>query len=202
MKHSLLLDLIRKLPRPPHRTLVFVIDAVDECGDPLSRPGILRALTDAVAYAPWLKIVITSRPEVDIQRSFDSLVTSSHERYDLAADEGATSDLRVFTQIRFGTVASKRFLPSPWPERAIFDRVISRAAGLFVFIETIARALEQCENPNEQLKATLEDSVGTGLTSLHGLYSSILKARIVHSTAEFRRMMGVLLPAAPQSWQG
>src|SRR6266404_3836971 len=128
MKYYLLLELLRKLPRPPQRTLVFVIDAVDECGDPLSRPGILRALTDAAAHAPWLKIIITSRPEGDIQRSFDYLVESSHERYDLAADEGATDDLRVFAQIRFGTVASKRFLPSPWPERSLFDRAISRAA--------------------------------------------------------------------------
>jgi hypothetical protein len=94
-------------------------------------------------------------------------------------------------------VASKRCLPSPWPEQSLFDGVISRAAGLFIFIETIARALEQCEDPTEHLKATLEDSAGTGLTSLYGLYSSILKARIVHSTAEFRRMIGVLLTAAP-----
>src|ERR1700742_2398756 len=41
MKHSVLLDLLLELPRPPQRTLVFVIDAVDECGDHLSRPGIL-----------------------------------------------------------------------------------------------------------------------------------------------------------------
>src|SRR6266404_1800429 len=197
MKHSLLLDLIRKLPRPPQRTLVFVIDAVDECGNPLSRPGILKALTDAAAHIPWLKIIITSRPEVDIHRFFDSLVGSSHERVDLTADKEAPSDLRIFAQIRFRTVASNRFLPSPWPEPALFDRVISRAAGLFIFIETIARALELCGDPTEHLRATLEDSAGTGLTSLYALYSSILKTRIVHSTAEFRRMIGVLLTAAP-----
>ena len=95
-------------------------------------------------------------------------------------------------------MASKRFLLSPWPERPLFDQVISQAAGLFVFIETIARALEQCEDhPTEHLKAMLQDSAGTGLTSLYGLYSRILKARIVHNIAEFRRMIGVLLTAAP-----
>ena len=198
MDHSLLLELIRKLLRPPTRTLVFVIDAFDECGDSRSRPAILRALTNAAAHAPWLKIIITSRPEDDIHRFFDTLVASSHEQYDLAADEKALSDLRTFAQIRFGWVASKRHLPSPWPEQSLFDGVISRAAGLFIFIETIARALEQCGDPTEQLKATLEDSAGTGLTSLYRLYSSILKVRIVHSTAEFQRMIGVLLAAAPQ----
>ena len=171
MRHSLLLDLIRNLPRPPKRTLVFVIDALDECGDAFTRPGILSALTDAAAHAPWLKIIITSRPEVDIHRVFDSLVASSHERYDLAADKHAPSDLRIFAQTRFRRVALNRFLPSPWPERSLFDRVISQAAGLFVSIETIAHALEQCEDPTEHLNAMLEDPAGTGLTTLYGVSS-------------------------------
>ena len=197
MKYSLLLELILKLPRPPKRALVFVIDAFDECGDTESRPDILRALTDVAVHAPWLKIIITSRPEVDIHRSFDALVQSSHERYDLAADGQAPSDLRIFAQDRFKKVASKRFLASPWPDQSLFDRVIGRAAGLFIFIKTIALALERCEDPTGLLKATSRGSAGTGLTSLYGLYSSILNDHIAHSTADFRRMIGVLLTAAP-----
>jgi hypothetical protein len=41
MKGSLFLDFIRSL-----HTLVFVIDALDECGNAQSRPSILKALTD------------------------------------------------------------------------------------------------------------------------------------------------------------
>ena len=52
-------------------------------------------------------------------------------------------------------------------------------------------------HPTEHLRRTLEDSAGTGLTSLYGLYLSILKAQILHNTAEFRQMIGVLLAAAP-----
>ena len=196
MKQSLLLDLIRKLSRPPTRTLVFVIDAFDECGDARSRPGILKALTSAAADAPWLKIIITSRPEDDILRLFDALVRSSHKRYDLAADKEAPSDLRIFAKERFRQVALKRRLRSPWPEQSLFDQVISRAEGLFVFIETIALDVEKCNDPTEKLKATLKDSDGSGRTFLYGLYSSILKARIEHSTAEFQQMIGVLLSAA------
>ena len=198
MKHSLLLELIRKLPRPPKHTLVLVIDAFDECGNPQSRPDILRALISAAAYAPWLKIVITSRPEVDIRRLFDALVGSSYDRYNLDADAKAFTDLRIFAQIRFNSVALKRCLPSPWPKQSLFDRVIARAAGLFIFIETLARALEQCaDHPTDHLTATLQHSAGTGLTSLHRLYLSILKTHIVHNTVQFRQMIGTLLAAAP-----
>jgi hypothetical protein len=69
MKGSLFLDFIRSLPSHPEHTLVFVIDALDECGDAQNRPGLLKVLTDAAAQAPWLKIIITSRTEVDIQIS-------------------------------------------------------------------------------------------------------------------------------------
>ena len=47
MKGSLFLDFIRSLPRHPKRTLVFVIDALDECGDAQSRPRLLKVLANA-----------------------------------------------------------------------------------------------------------------------------------------------------------
>ena len=197
IKDSLFVDFISKLRHSPGRTLVFVIDAIDECGDAQSRSSVLKALVDATACAPWLNIIITSRPEADIQRSFTTLAQPLHSRYDLAADQDATSDLRAFAQDRFRRVASMQCLESPWPDEFLFDGVITRAAGLFIFIETIARALERCEDPTERLKATLRDSGGTGLDALYGLYSSILKDRIVHSHGKFRQMVGVLLTTGP-----
>ena len=197
MEYTLFHDLICKLPRPPTRALVFVIDAFDECGDKWSRPGVLKVLADAAAQAPWLKIIITSRPETDIERFFNSLTPSSYLRDDLAADEQATSDLRVFAQDRFRRVASEWYLPSPWPEQSLFNGIISRAAGLFIFIETISLALEKCDDPTELLKKTLEDSAGTSLKSLYKLYSSILKARIEPNNAKFQRVIGVVLATAP-----
>src|SRR5260370_30755086 len=124
MEYSLFVDLIRSLRRHPTRILVFVIDALDECGDARSRPFILKTLTDAATHVPWLKIIITSRPEVDIQRFFDAPDTrSSHLRYDLAADDEATSDLESFARDQFGWVASKRYLQHPWPEESLFKGV-------------------------------------------------------------------------------
>jgi hypothetical protein len=195
MKGSLLLDFIRSLPRHPERTLVFVIDALDECGDTRSRPGTLKDLTNAAAQAPWLKIIITSRTEVDIQRSFDTLPPSSYFRYDLATDRDASADLRTFARSEFKLVASKWHLPTPWPEESDFDRVISRANGLFIFIKTLVLALGR-EDPKKSLKAVLQDSAETGLEPLYDLYSSILKAGIVHDSPEFQRMIGVLVTTA------
>jgi len=193
---TLFLESIQKLPRLPKKSFVFVIDALDECGSTPSRLGVLRALKNATACVPWLKVIITSRQEVDIQRFFDSPTQSSHLRCDLTADEETASDLRIFAEYRFNKVASSRSLRSPWPEPLLLDRVISRAAGLFIFIETLA-LLGHCYEPTKLLGATLQDSSSPGLTALYALYSSIIRARRVHRNAEFRRMIGVLLITAP-----
>ena len=197
MKGALLHDFIRDLPRQPTRTLVFLIDALDECGDDQTRPVLLKVLIDAAAQAPWLKIIVTSRPEVDIQIFFQALSQSSYSSRDLATDQEANADLRIFARSQFDLVATKWCLSTPWPEQPLFNGVISQANGLFIFIKTLVLSLEQCEDPDETLKATLQDSTGTGLVPLYNLYFSILKARRVPRNAEFRYMIGVLLAAAP-----
>ena len=197
MKGSLFLDFIRCLPHHPEHTLVFVIDALDECGNARSRPGLLKVLTDAAAQAPWLKIIITSRTEVDIQHFFNTLTQPSYLPYDLATDQDASVDLRSFARSQFDLVASDWHLHTPWPEDSDFSRVISRANGLFIFIKTLVLALEHCADPNESLKSALQDSTGTGLESLYGLYCNILKAQVMHNNSEFQRVIGVLVATAP-----
>jgi len=196
MKRSLFLDILDKLPRSPNHVLVFVIDAFDECGNHRSRPALLRLLTSAAVRASWLKIIITSRPEADIQHFFDRLAQSPYLRYDLATDQEAGHDLRTFAKREFNLVAQQWHLPTPWPEESLLDRIISRANGLFIFIRTLVLALEHCANPTEFLKATSEDA-GAGLRPLYALYSNILHSRILHSNSEFQRVIGVVLSAAP-----
>jgi hypothetical protein len=196
MKGSLFLDLVRSLPCHPEYTLAFVIDALDECGDNRSRQDVLKALTDVATQAPWLKIIITSRPEADIQRFLRGLTSSPHSSYDLTADQKASDDLRTFARREFALVASNWHLTTPWPEESDFNKLISRANGLFIFIKTLALALENSDNAEKSLKEVLQGSAGTGLQSLYGLYSSILKARsnidgfwrmtVVTTTAQYR----------------
>ena len=197
MKAPLFLDFIRSLPSPPEHTLVFVIDALDECGDAKSRLRLLKVLTHAAAQVSWLKIIITSRAEVDIQHFYDTLAQPSYVSYDLATDQDSSDDLRAFAQSQFDSVALVWHLDTPWPKESDFNRVISRANGLFIYIKTLVLALERYEDPEESLKEALQDSAETGLESLYTLYSNILKAQIVHKKAEFQRVIGVLLATSP-----
>jgi len=196
MEGALFLGFLDKLPPGPYNPLVFVIDAFDECGDDRSRPALLRLLTSAAASTLWLKIIITSRPEDDIQRVFDRLTHSSYRQYDLAKDQEASRDLRAFAQNEFDLVAQKWGFSSPWPAKSLLDKLISRANGLFIFIKTLALHLQRSPDPTGFLEAASEE-VGSRLETLYGLYSNILKSRIEHSNAEFQRVIGVLLTAAP-----
>ena len=194
MEDTVILDFILSLPSQPNvQPIAFVIDALDECGNHKTRQDVLKALTDAAARVPWLKIIVTSRPEADIEHFFSGLTDLSHSSYDLATDHKATDDLRTFARSQFDSVASDWGLPTLWPEESDFNRVISRANGLFIFIKTLILALEKCEDAEESLKEVLQGSAGTGLESLYGLYSSILKPHC--NISGFWRMIVVITTA-------
>ena len=197
LKGSIFLDFIRSIPHHPEHALVFVIDALDECGNAKTRPHLLKALTNVAAQASWLKIIITSRTEVDIERFFGTLTQPSHISYDLATDRDASDDLRAFARSQFDSVASVWHIDTPWPNESDFNGVISRARGLFIYIKTLVLSLERSVDPEESLKAALQDSAETSLEPLYTLYSNILKSQIVHKNPEFQRMIGVLLATSP-----
>ena len=193
MKDTLLADFIRSLHRrPKQQTLVFVIDAFDECGCSGTRPNILEVLIGAAALAPWLKIIITSRPEADIIRCF----SDTPEKYDLGTDQETKDDLRTFARSQFEIMASEWRLPPTWPEESLFNQVISQANGLFIFIRTLVLVLQQSTDPAASLKKTLESSVGAGSESLYALYTSTLKSQMTCSNIpEFWRMVAVITTA-------
>ena len=192
MPDTLLVDFIHSLRRPPMQpTLVFVIDALDECGNSQSRSDLLKVLIDAAALAPWLKIIVTSRPEVDIIQSFLTVPA----KYDLGADEEAKDDLRTFARSQFRSVASKWHLSTTWPEEPLFSKVTSQANGLFIFIETLSHALQR-HNPEIYLKEMLQGSVNAELEPLFGLYTRLLKAQLPpNNIAEFWQMLVVITTA-------
>jgi len=146
MEGTLFLEFIRSIPCHSNPdTLVVVIDAFDECGNTQSRADILKVLIDAAALASWLKIIITSRPEVDI---IHFLGTAA--KYDLGTDQAATADLQTFARHQLNLVASAFRLSKPWPGESLFNRVTSQANGLFIFIKTLVLALEKFKDPKSR----------------------------------------------------
>ena len=200
MEENFFPDRIRALHDYPQKhTLVFVIDALDETVNTESQRGILRALTIAAAQVTWLRIIITSRPQIHIQSFFDTLAYSSHSRCDLAADQEASEDLKAFARAQFNPLAKRYRVP--WPTDSLFNDAVSRANGLFIFIKTIALTLvksyDDRDEATEFLKAAVQYSALTGFESLYKLYSHILGLRKASSSGRIQQMMRVLVASAP-----
>src|SRR5450432_2153729 len=74
---EILLKLLKSLQKRPPSTFVLVIDALDECGESDTRKPLLKSLLETCFQVPWLKIIVTSRPETDIEGFFKKHVVTS-----------------------------------------------------------------------------------------------------------------------------
>ncbi|KAG8853475.1 hypothetical protein FRB91_004806 [Serendipita sp. 411] len=190
---ALLPKLLKLLENHPPHPLVLVIDALDECGDDRAREMILRRAFDAASCVSWLKIVITSRQEADINEFFEQ--PDRYGRYlleDLSTDDKAHEDIRHFTQKRLSSIAAARHL-TDWAPEHLVNKVVLRASGLYIFVDTLWRLVREDPDPEIYLNQILEGSTGDASGDLYSLYSSILSSRVKRDHLGFKAVMGAIL---------
>jgi hypothetical protein len=191
---SSLLKLLESVPNRPLHPLVVVIDALDQCGDAWARKQVLNSLTKAASRVSWLKLIITSRPEDDIQKFFKEFGTSNYQCSNLDQDQEAANDLRLFASSGFDSVAWYRTLPDGTQREGLLDKIVERSGGLFIFIDTICRFMKDVDDIEGFLKeieaytATSDDA----LVHLYDLYSKIVQSQIKEPDENFSSVIGVI----------
>jgi hypothetical protein len=191
--YELFSRLLGSLQNHPSHTITLVIDAFDESRDDSLRSSVLQGLFDAVSKVSWLRIVITSRPEGDIEVFFSQI--RDKNRYipqDLAKDDDAYKDIRIFAQNRMESVAVKCTLPKSWSEKYL-DILVERSGGLFIFIKTVSRLLKDEDDPEKVLLQIIDKTSGDALKDLHKLYSSVIESRIKKNRESFRSTLGAII---------
>jgi hypothetical protein len=86
--------------------LVIVVDALDECEKVESRGSLLKHLRDMCELVPWLKVIITSRPDEDIKATFgppNKLISSCN-----IADYNVSEDIHTFVRTRMAEIAKSK----------------------------------------------------------------------------------------------
>ncbi|QRV88163.1 WD40 repeat protein [Ceratobasidium sp. AG-Ba] len=134
------------------KELIIVLDALDETTKDEHRSSLLACLRNICDLAPWLKIIITSRPDKDIEDAFkreDKLIA----RRDIAA-ENATEDIHTFVQWRMTGIAKAKHR-SMWPEDKI-QNLVTCANGLFVWAETACKFIEAGFRADARLEQVLQ----------------------------------------------
>lgn len=198
---------LRKLHAARTRSMLVVIDALDECGTPPARRSLLEILLRLSLLAPWLKVILTSRPESDIEMAFkrfsNTRPTWDYHQRDLLGEPDAESDVLLFTKDRMAIIASDFDLAADWPGDVFIGRLAQKANGLFIWIHTVARFIENSTNKNDSLYMVLKArATNDAYVGLHDLYKTALEAALPDTTANnnlFRVIVGGVLAVATRN---
>ncbi|KAF8724512.1 hypothetical protein AX14_008695 [Amanita brunnescens Koide BX004] len=113
--------------------IVFIIDALDECGREADRKKLLQALSKGFFDLPsFIRVMVVSRPELDIQRALGS---HSHLRpYPLDIDSATNKDdILEFVRYRLEEIRIEDgYLGDHWPGDDNIRSLANRAGGLFI----------------------------------------------------------------------
>lgn len=185
---------------------VVILDALDECGSDSSQSTQRRTFMDTVMkwsrLRPVFKLLITSRDQ-GIPLAFRNLC------YHIPLETGSfvspetNRDIQSFFNQRFAEIASEHpSLPLSWPGEPIITRLTDRAAGLFIWAETVIRFLNQ-GFPEEQLDLVLDGTFREEGDAIDELYRQILHlsfgplqhAGTVRILDTFRAVVGAIVLA-------
>jgi len=189
---NLIIDPVLALKNPID-SMVFVIDALDECDDKDSIADFIDVLSCAIRdHRLPLRFFVTSRVEEHIRVAFDS-VDDSSAIYTLSLQGfGADVDIRVFFQRRFNAIYKGRSrirgeVQQPWPSDEVLDELVNKSSGSFIFAFTF---VDFVSKQRGSLEANLQAALGTH-TGLDELYRRVFPA--APRSASFERVIGTIM---------
>lgn len=146
-----------------HQTavIVIVIDALDECDHDNDLRVIIRLLSRLKeAEAVFLRIFLTSRPELPIRLGFSEI--ANHDLQDLVLheipEEVTQGDIVLFLKDRFATIRHNRKISEGWPADNVIQELTAMSVPLFISAATICRYIEHSKwEPTRRLVELLQD---------------------------------------------
>jgi hypothetical protein len=178
---------------------VIVIDALDECNSEGPRGAqkrhFLHTLTQWSHLSHRFKLIITGRDERIIPESFRDICMRMALPTGGSVSNDANEDIRRFFEERFVNIRDS--LSPRWKWKRVLDVLTARAAGLFIWAETVVKFVDQ-GLPVERLELALEGDLGGG-NDITKLYQQVLQlsfAKAEGRTLEvFRLVVGAIVLA-------
>ncbi|KAG8754824.1 POC1 centriolar protein A [Ceratobasidium sp. 428] len=156
------------LKQQPGGNLVIVVDALDECGDTNTRRQLLACLRSLSQLGPWLKLVVTSRPDPDIQQFFKQGRADWFTEYDVLQYD-ASGDIQLFVKERFDNMAGEKWIQDE------VDQISERAGGVFVWARTACEFIKSGYDKRDRFNRVLANSP---LADIDALYTTAIKASV------------------------
>jgi hypothetical protein len=171
---------------PSHK--LIIIDGLDECNDRKAQVAILNAISRSFLTKCNLpiKLLIASRPEIDIVTSFNrnDPLKSVHRRLALDDNYHPDDDIRLFFSDNFKEIRSthrlRSTIPPLWPTEESLERLVKKSSGQFIFAATVVKFVESNRHqPVARLNIILGISPSGSLSpfaELDALYNQILSS--------------------------
>ena len=141
-------------------SLLLVVDALDECDGDDDVRVIVQLLSEARLLKHLrLRVLITSRPEVQIRRGFNLLLESEHRDFILhdIARFIVDRDILTFFTRRFQEISQEREM-NDWPGADALNQLVEFAAGLFIWASIACRFIRDGRFPKKQLTSVLSST--------------------------------------------
>jgi hypothetical protein len=183
--------------------IVLIIDALDECGREADRRDLMQALSKGFSDLPsFIRIIVVSRPESDIQHALGS---HSHVRpYPLDIDSVTNKDdVSEYIRHRLEEIRKNNGrLGDHWPGEDKISSLANRAGGLFIWASTACLYIESYA-PNRRLSELVNKQPEGGSSGpfahLDSLYETGLQSADLWHDALFRsdccNILGAILCA-------
>ncbi|KAH6883823.1 hypothetical protein B0T10DRAFT_445692, partial [Thelonectria olida] len=168
-------------------SLVIVVDALDECEQDADVRLLINLFSSAQSKLHWLRIFVTSRPELPIRLGFSAIKGTYQDLIlHMIPAPIIEHDIWTFLYLELGRIrddfnmsaAEERRLPSDWPGEFILQRLVRTASPLFIFAATTCRFIDdrRCGDPETQLEEVLDQA--THGSKLDMTYLPVLKQQL------------------------
>ena len=158
---------------PSSTVPIIIIDALDECDSKGSqRWTFLETLTQWEQLPKKFKLIFTGRDESFISQKLRSISKRMPLVSGRDVNAEANRDVRHFLERRFKEELGRSSLPG-WLGNDVLNTLTARAAGLFIWAETVVRFVREGLH-ERQLQLVLHGDIGEG-NHVANLYEQILK---------------------------
>jgi hypothetical protein len=123
-------------------SFIIIIDALDECEGEADICIVLQLLAKAGSLKEGrLRVLITSRPGVQIRHGFSQI--SDVEHYNLILHDIESGivdhDISIFLDYEMKLIGQEQSLEAGWPGEMVIKQLVQKASGLFIWAATACR---------------------------------------------------------------
>lgn len=158
----------------PSKPLLFVVDALDECGDePASREKLAKLFAQLASSVSWLKIFISSRPNPEIESGFKQ-AGYGFKSLDLNTIS-AQQDIELYSRSWIG---KSPHLDPIWRTDERITVLVDKACGLFIWASSVQEFVmdPKVQDKNRALdKICFTDTFSGPQANLDTLYRGVLE---------------------------